>query len=312
MKMKSIKSQATVSTGRKLACVFMLVILSLSQNFLSAQDLMDLLEEETPGTEEMVNYTTATFKSTRIVNGHSIERMQAGQLDFRIHHRFGKINDGAYELWGLDHANIHFSLEYGFTDWFMLGVGRGTYEKTYDSFAKFSILRQSSGSRNIPVSLSVYSTLAINSLKWKNPEQVNYFSSRLTYTFHLLIARKLSERLSLQISPSMVHKNLVQSELDRNDQFSLGIGGRFKITRRTSFNAEYFYVYRPAFSLAREQYYNSFSLDVDIETGGHVFQLVLTNSQPMIEKGFITETTGTWRKGDLYFGFNISRVFTLR
>ena len=307
--MKSLKLPAVTSAIRTITCAFMMIMIPLSYNCLSAQDLMDLLEEES---EDLVNYTAATFKATRIINGHSTKRTPEGQLDFRIHHRFGKINNGAYEFWGLDYANIHFGLEYGFTDWFVLGVGRGTYQKSYDGFAKFSLLRQSTGSKIMPVSMSLYSTTAINSLKWPDPEESHSFSSRLSFTLHLLVARKFSERLSLQITPSMIHRNLVQTELDKKNLFSLGFGGRMKITKRTSFNSEYFYVLDSQYGSDQGQYHNSFSVGFDIETGGHVFQLVLTNSQPMIEKGFITETTGKWLDGDIHFGFNISRVFTLK
>jgi hypothetical protein len=270
---------------------------------------MDLLDEETGN---QIVYTTATFKSTRIINGHSIERMQVGQLDFRIHHRFGTLNSGAYELWGLDQANIHLGLEYGITNWIMIGIGRGTYQKTFDGFLHFSILRQSSGKKTMPISLSAYTTMAINSLKWEDPEQENYFSSRLAYTFHVMIARKLSERLSLQLSPSLVHKNMVETLLDANDLFSIGVGGRFKLTKRLSINGEYYYVFRPQYSTDPDLYHNSLSLGLDVETGGHVFQLLITNSQPMVEKGFITETTGNWLDGGIRFGFNISRVFALK
>lgn len=270
------------------------------------EDLMNMLEEETG---EQTDYTSATFKSTRIMNGHSIERMPQGQLDFRISHRFGRINSGAYELWGLDQANIHFSLEYGITDWLMAGVGRGTYEKTFDGYLKFSPLRQSKGARNMPVSVSLFASTAVNSLKWTDPERTNYFSSRLSYVYQILIARKFNQRFSAQITPSMVHKNLVPTELDPNDMFALGFGGRIKLTNRISFNAEYYHVFKSDY--LSESVYDPLSIGFDIETGGHVFQLIFTNSLAMIEKGFITETTGQWGKGDIHFGFNLSRVFML-
>ncbi len=272
-------------------------------------DLMDLLNENK---EEQTEFISATFKSTRIMNGHSIERMPAGQLDFRIHHRFGRINSGAYELWGLDQANIHFSLEYGITDWLMVGAGRGTYEKTFDGFTKFSILRQSTGARKMPVSLSWFSSVAVNSLRWSEPERTNYFSSRLSYVHQILLARKFSQRFSAQIAPTFVHRNLVATELDPNDLFSLGLGGRMKLTNRISLNAEYYYLIRPVHDYASTPARNPLSVGFDIETGGHVFQLIFTNSLAMIEKGFIGETTGQWGKGDIHFGFNISRVFMLK
>ena len=298
-----------VTMRMKIQLFFILLVFMFTGTIARSQSLMDLLDEETGN---QVEYTTATFKSSRIINGHSIERMQAGQLDFRIHHRFGTLNSGAYEFWGLDQANIHLGLEYGITDWVMIGIGRGTYQKTFDSFVHFSILRQSSGKKTMPLSLSAYTTMAINSLKWENPDQENYFSSRLAYTFHIMLARKFSERLSLQLSPSLVHKNMVETLLDANDLFSIGMGGRFKLTKRLSINGEYYYVFRPQHSTDVDLFHNSLSLGLDIETGGHVFSLLITNSQPMVEKGFITETSGNWLDGDIRFGFNISRVFALK
>ena len=289
---------------------FIIIFVLLSGSSLFAQDeLMNMLEEQT---EERTTYTRATFKATRIMNGHSIERMPEGQLDFRIHHRFGRINTGAYEFFGLDQANIHLSLEYGITDWLMIGVGRGSYEKTYDGFAKFSIFRQSTGKRNIPVSISYLTSMSANSLRWPDDERTYYFASRLSYVHQLLIGRKFNTRFSLQIMPSMVHRNLVETELDPNDVFAIGIGGRMKITNRISFNAEYYYVFKPRNDYGSKPVYNPLSVGFDIETGGHVFQLIFTNSVAMIEKGFITETTGQWGEGDIHFGFNISRVFTLK
>lgn len=271
-------------------------------------DLMNLLNENNPAE---INYTTATFKSTRIMNGHSIEKMASGQLDFRISHRFGTLNSGAYELWGLDQANIHFSLEYGILKWLMVGVGRGTYEKTFDGFAKFSILRQSTGAKEMPVSLSAFSSVAVNSLKWTDLERTNYFSSRLSYVTQVLVARKFTPSFSFQLTPSFVHRNMVPTELDLNDLFAIGAGGRMKLTKRVSLNVDYYYVINPKDYMS-QQIYNPLSVGFDIETGGHVFQIILTNSVAMIEKGFIGETTGSWANGDIHLGFNISRVFNLK
>ena len=269
---------------------------------------MDLLNKDS---KPEINYATATFKSTRIMNGHSIEKMPPGQLDFRISHRFGRINSGAYEFFGLDQANIHFGLEYGILKWLMIGVGRGTYEKTFDGFAKFTLLRQSSGGRSMPVSVSLFSSAALKSVRWADPSRTNYFTSRLSYVGQVLIARKINQGLSLQITPSYVHRNLVATEIDPNDLYAIGAGGRLKLTKRISLNAEYYYLANPKTYMS-QQVYDPLSVGFDIETGGHVFQLIFTNSLAMIEKGFIGETTGNWLKGDIHFGFNISRVFTLK
>jgi hypothetical protein len=291
------------------------IILLLPSVIFAQDDLMNLLSDSTA---KEINYTTATFKSTRIMNGHSIERMGPGQLDFRISHRFGTINSGAYEFFGLDNANTHFSLEYGILKWLMIGAGRGTFEKTYDGFAKFSVLRQSTGAKEMPVSLSVFTSIAVNSLKWTDPDADvpepdgdNYFSSRLAYVTQVLIARKFSPNLSFQLTPSFVHRNIVTTELDPNDLYSLGAGGRMKLSKRISLNAEYYWVINKNKYMS-QIIYDPLSIGVDIETGGHVFQLLLSNSVSTIEKGFIGQTTGQWRKGDIHFGFNISRVFTLK
>jgi opacity protein-like surface antigen len=274
----------------------------------NAQDIDEMLEETTGNETE---YASATFKSTRIVTGHSVERMPAKQLDFRISHRFGEINSGIYEYFGLDQANIHFGLEYGITNWLMVGVGRGTYEKTYDGFLKFTLLRQSKGKKNMPVSLSYLATTAISTLKWDGTGSLNFWD-RVSYVHQLLIARKFNERLSLELNPTYVHRNMVGTELDPNDLFAAGAGLRFKLTKRLSLNAEYYYVIPPLNDYRSEKTRNPLSVGVDIETGGHVFQIHLTNSLAMIEKGFIGETTGNWLDGGIHLGFNISRVFSFK
>lgn len=273
-----------------------------------SQDLDELLDTQTnPATE----YTTATFKASRIINGHSIEQMKKKQLDFRISHRFGPLNDGAYGLYGLDQSKIHFSLEYGVTNWLMLGVGRGSLNKIYDSFAKFRILRQSTGEVNMPVSLSYMTSVELKTQKFDDPTRTNYFSSRLSYVHQLLIARKFSNNFSFQLSPTFIHRNLVKTELDMNDVYALGFGARYKLSKRLSLNAEYYYNYNPNNKFLDTRYYNSASVGVDIETGGHVFQIMLTNSLGMREGTFIPQTTEKWMDGGIHLGFNISRVFAL-
>jgi hypothetical protein len=285
-----------------------LILFSRQDRLFGQDDLLDMLDKE-PATE--INYTTATFKSTRVLNGHSVERMPAGQLDVRISHRFGRVNSGAYEFFGLDQSNVHFGLEYGITDWLMIGLGRGTYEKTYDGFTKLTLLRQSAGAKVMPVSVSWVSSIAVNSLRWTDTTRTNYFSSRLSYSHQLLIARKFSPSFSFQLAPTFVHRNMVATEVDPNDIYALGAGGRLKLTKRISLNAEYYYIINPK-DFMSSKIYNPLSVGFDIETGGHVFQLIFTNSRAMIEKGFIGETSGSWLKGDIHFGFNISRVFTLK
>lgn len=280
----------------------------ISFQFANAQadttDLLSLLGEE----EEVTNYTTATFKSTRVINMHSVENAASGVMDFRISHRFGAINTGADNLFGLDIASMRLGFEYGITDRLMVGIGRSNVNKELDGFVKYKILRQSTGKKVMPISVSWFSSTVMRMSKWEDPERKNYFSSRLYYCHQLLIARKFNERLSLQVAPTLVHRNLVRDSTIKNDVYAAGFGGRFKLTNRTSFNAEYVYVPKGQLDAV---YTNSLSIGFDIETGGHVFQLHFTNSRPMNEKGFITETTGQWEEGNIQFGFNVSRVFTI-
>jgi hypothetical protein len=291
---------------RRLTLIFLFSL--IATGIFAQDDLMNILNDNT---SNGINYTTATFKSTRIMNGHSIERMPSGQLDVRISHRFGTINSGAYNFFGLDQSNIHLGLEYGITNWLMLGVGRSEFEKTFDGFAKFSILRQSTGDKEMPVSVSLLTSITLKTLKFPDPNVTNYFTSRLAYVGQILVARKINEALSLQLTPSYVHRNLVATELDPNDIWALGAGARIKLTKRISLNGEYYFIANPKTYLS-QQIYNPLSVGFDIETGGHVFQLFFTNSLGMTEKQFIAGTTGQWKKGDIHFGFNISRVFTLK
>lgn len=271
-------------------------------------DLLDLLEQETQK-EETVEYAYATFKATRIINGQSIETTAAGNLNFIIAHRFGKINDGIYELFGLDNATMRLGLEYGITDWLNVGIGRSSFLKTVDVYGKWRLVRQSSGAKKFPFSMVLYSNVAMNGMKWPEPDRDNYFTSRLSFANQLLLARKFSNSFSLQLTPSYVHRNFVETKEDQNDVFAIGFGGRLKLTNRLSINAEYFYQLP---GINADKFYNSIALGLDIETGGHVFQFHITNSKGMIEQYFIANTSGDFLDGDIFFGFNINRVFTLK
>jgi hypothetical protein len=258
----------------------------------------------------MVEYTSASFKSTRVINGHSLENTLHGVLDFRIGHRFGFLNGGIGEFFGLDQATIRLGLDYGITDRLMVGIGRSSFQKTLDGFVKYKFLRQCDAGCEMPVTLAVVAASSMTTLRdellpWYNADFENYFSHRLGYSFQVIVGRKFSEGLSMQLNPGVVHRNLVPTEDDLHDLYHLSGAGRAKLTKRLALTAEYFHVLE---GLADGRH-NSLSIGFDIETGGHVFQLHFTNSTAMFERGFITETTGDWGRGDIHFGFNISRVF---
>ncbi|TKT92980.1 hypothetical protein FDK13_08570 [Dyadobacter frigoris] len=272
----------------------------------------DLLKELDQVQDSVVNYSAATFKGTRIINGHSVETVGKNNLDFIISHRFGAVNSGAQNFFGLDESQIRLALEYGLTDRLMIGVGRSSYQKTLDFFAKYRLLKQSTGARNMPVSVTLFASDAHNSTTSSTELPFYTIMQRQTYTFQALIARKFNDKLSLQLSPTVIHRNLAENQIDANTIYSLGMGGRYKLTKRTSFNVEYWYTPKTfAGTTQRDpRFTNTLSLGFDIETGGHVFQLHLTNSRGMIEKQFIGQTTGKWNNGDIFYGFNISRTFS--
>ncbi len=285
----------------------LIIILLIAGITLRAQDLKDLLGDDSPAGPQPVE---ALFKTTRVANGHSVKQLRKGDLDIRISHRFGRVNSGAYEFFGLDQSNIHLAAEYGLFNRLTVGIGRGTFEKTVDAFAKFNIANQQTGKGAFPVTITWLSSIEAFGYKWPDTTRTNYFTSRLSFTNQLLIARQFS-RLTLQLMPTLLHRNLVRTEVDQNDLFALGVAGRYKLANRLAVTAEYYYVARPYPQRTDTKYYNPLSVGFDIETGGHVFQIVLTNSQGMREGGFLGKTTGSWLKGDIHLGFNISRVFTL-
>ncbi len=286
----------------KFTVTFVFLIASFS-SVVAQADLLDVVEN---ATEDRAGYVLQTFKGTRLINGHSIETRRRGVLDVLISHRFGRLNSGAYEFFGLDDSSVRLGADYGLGDWFNVGIGRSSFEKTFDGFLKYVFLRQEHGV--MPVSVAAFTSAAIKTQKTGDPAGEPDFNARLTYTGQLILARKFSPALSFQVSPTLVHRNTVLEQQDPNDIFALGAGGRVKLTKRVSFNAEYYYQFNTA---ANSPLKNSVALGFDIETGGHVFQLHFTNSRAMIEKGFITETTGDFFDGDVHFGFNISRTFQL-
>ena len=266
--------------------------------------LLDLL-----GEEEVVDYTIASFKTTLVVNLESIENTHAGILDLKIMHRFGDVNGGFYEFFGLDQASTRLGLKYGITDRIEIGLGRSTLNKNYDASFKWRILWQSSGAQDMPVSLSFYTLSSYKSIRYdeNDPREVDKVN-KLSYTFQFLVARKFNELVSIQLVPSLVHRNFVLTSAEKNDVFSVGFGGRVKLSKRLSLNIEYFYSFPNQLAA---QYTDPFSIGLDLETGGHVFQLLFTNASGMVADAVITETIGKWSDGDIRFGFNISRVFTI-
>ncbi|MEE2700366.1 MAG: DUF5777 family beta-barrel protein [Bacteroidota bacterium] len=277
-----------------------LIFLMISSIFTYAQDdLLSVLDLKAS------NFITSTFKGKRIVNGQSVELTSTGVLQFQIQHRFGTLNSGFYNLFGLDNSQIRIGLDYGVKEWLSVGIGRSSALKTIDTSVKFRLKRQSTGEESFPFTIVCNSATFVRQYRWTDLEaEIFEFSNQLSYAHQLLIARKINSDLSVQISPTLVHYNLVNYG-QQNDRASIGFGARQRLSNRVSVNAEYF------LQATGKINQDVLSLGFDIETGGHVFQLHLSNSPAMITPVFIHETTSNWANGDIYFGFNISRVFSI-
>ena len=279
-----------------------LFILMLSTPVLAQDDIVSMLNAET---KEPPQPVAATFKGTRLINGHSVETRKKGNMDFIISHRFGKLNSGSYELYGLDQSNIRLGFEFALTNSLTVAIGRNSFEKTYDGYLKYRVIRQkTSGS---PVSVTAFSSTALKTLKDATFSEQLKLEDRLAYTHQVLIARKFNPNLSVQLMPSLVHFNSLYPEQLNHDLYAMGIGGRIKVSKRMSINAEYYY----RFNELERGTFNSVAIGIDIETGGHIFQLQFTNSRSMIEKGFISEIKNDFFAGDIHFGFNVSRSFQI-
>ncbi|MBH8570738.1 hypothetical protein I7W91_17720 [Hymenobacter sp. BT584] len=283
-------------------------LLALASPARAQTDLLQDLERQTADSTKR-EVVAATFKGTHIINSQSVETPGRGTLAFLIQHRFGTLNSGAYNFFGLDQAVLRLSFEYGLTNRLAVGIGRSNIEKTFDGFLKYRALRQTSGARPMPVSVTLFASAAITTLKFGTLPTERTTASRLDYTYQVLIARKVSSGLSLQLMPTLIHRNYVPLAGMQNDVYSIGGGLRQKLTKRIALTADYFYVL-PGY--AADNFRNALGAGFDIETGGHVFQLHVTNAQGMTEKFFVPQTSGDFFKGDIYFGFTVARNFTVK
>ena len=287
--------------------LFLLLMLPVSETLYAQEEdlLAGVIDKETKK-----EYVSNAFKSSRVIMSHSMEMLRPGVLDFRILHRFGNVNQGISQFFGLDDATIRLGFDYGLTNDLTIGIGRGSYKKELDGFIKYRPIQQAKGPGGSPFSLVLVGGSTINTLPWADPARKNYFSSRVGYYGQAIIGRKLNEGVTLQLMPTIVHQNLVTTAQDPNDLFAAGVGGRFKVSKRVAITTDYYYVINKNQQLAN--FHNPLSLGVDIETGGHVFQLHFTNAIGMNERVFLTETTNNWSDGDIQFGFNISRAFQVK
>ncbi len=266
------------------------------------KDLLNELSNDTNLTQKV----TGAFKSTRVINAHSTEMLAKKSLDVRICHRFGLISLGPRQFYGLDIASMRLGFDYGITNNLMVGLGRSTFRKELDGFAKLRLLQQATGYKAVPVSIllaggaTVWTEQSFDSVKPR-------FADRSACYLQLIIGKKFTRNLSLQFSPIVINSGKAVNSGGDPTVFALGGGGRFKITRRMALTLDYHH------PLGKMPFGNKspLSAGIDIETGGHVFQLHFSNTAGMNERAYITQTTGDFFKGDIRLGFNLSRMFYL-
>ena len=281
--------------------VFTACLLFFSLSIFAQDELLKELENSDSTSNEPV---IATFSGTRLVNGHSVETRHKNILEFIITHRFGKLNSGAYQAFGLDNSAVRIGLEYGITDRLNVGIGRSSSDKTLDYLAKYKVLQQS---KTMPVTVTVLGTASYRGFKDVVSNELNT-TEKMSYVTQLLIARKLSSRVSLQLAPSLLYRTTVDQDIAVNNLISLGMGGRIKITKSMAVVLEY---YLRLNEKSNNPYNDAIGINIEFETGGHVFQLVFTNTLGMVERHFMAETEGDFFDGDIHFGFNITRAFQL-
>jgi len=278
-------------------------------------DLLDVLkkEHEAISSPKKINYT---FKAIKLINANTIETTKKNTLDFRITHRFGNMKigeaEGQHTLWGIENAsNIRFSFDYGITEKLSIGIGRSKVSEHIDGNIKYRFLEQKV--KGLPISAAYFTNAAFSGIA-NIPG--NKFANRWSYTHQLIIASKITRGISLEILPTLVHRNYIYTKvinpengsLDKHDLFALGFAGRFKLSNRFAFVADYF-IPLSDFRTTSNGYYHPLGIGIEIETGGHVFHINYTNSAGIIENDYIPSTTSSWGNGEYKAGFNISRVF---
>jgi len=280
--------------------LILIIFLLYSNIGFSQESLLSLIDGKS------TEYSRYFFKGTKIVNSESVEMPDAGVLQFMIQHRFGTLNSGFYNFYGLDNSQVRMSFYYGINDRLSVGIGRSSALKAIDSNLKYRLIRQSEGEKSFPLTICLNSSVVFKQYVTSNLPNNFLLSNQFSYSHQILLARKFNRNLSVQLSPTLIHYNLLPIDQLSHDLYSLGYGARYKLSNSVSVNIETFSQFNS------ENNINPLSIGFDIQTGGHVFQFHLSNSAFMIDRAFIHETYDSWGEGDIYFGFNISRVFTLK
>lgn len=284
-----------------------------------AQDL-DSLMNAVSGVEKPTK-VTATFKTTKLVNLQTVEQVKRGELDFIISHRFddaGGAAGGLKTLYGFDNVtDIRIAFDYGINDKITVGFARskGAYlrKQILDFNAKIKLMQQTT-SNSVPFSMSLYLANELSTMSSSTDTMSTaYFgksgSHRMNYVSQLLIAKKFGDNFSLELAPTLIHRNLVNYD-DKNTTFAMALGLRYKFSKRIGLILDYYQNFGKYRSISNG-YYPPLGIGIELETGGHVFHLLFSNNKSLLESQFVTENKANWLQGQFRFGFNISRVFNI-
>ncbi len=249
-------------------------------------------------------YEIAAFKGLKFINLETTKMVSHKRFFFVVSHRFGSIKTGIADFFGLDQAVTRLNFIYGISDGINMGISRSSFQKTYETSLKLRLVRQAPS--QFPVTIVWFNSVQLNGTLDEQELPGLELKHRMGYASQLLVSRKISRGVSFELAPTYFHDNLTSLEEQDNSQFALGLGGRFKFSKRGAINLDYGLHLNRA---GNSPFVNPLSVGLDIETGGHVFQLHFTNAQPMNINNFLGKATGDWGSGDVYFGFNIVRVF---
>lgn len=279
---------------------YLLFILCFPFIVFSQDDLLEEIDSDSLG----IQYATAAFKGLKIVNFESTKLVAKEELSLIVSHRFGSIENGIDTFFGLDNAVTRLNFVYGITDAINIGISRSSLLKVYDLTAKYRLIRQQKNGS--PFTIVGFNAILINTALEKDNFPLLEFKHRLGYTMQFLISRKIDQDFSIELAPTFFHDNYVIIGEQDNSQFVLGFGGRYKLGKRWSINADYGLHLNRA---NNSPFKNPLSIGFDLETGGHVFQMHFSNAQAMNTNGFLGQGNGDWSSGNIFFGFNLSRRF---
>jgi len=242
------------------------------------------------------------FDSGTLIESQTDKVYQKGTLEFVMNHRFGLVNNAPKDndligIWGA--ANIRLGLSYSLTDWANIGFGSTKDKRLQDFNYKFALLKQTKDNK-FPVSVSYYGNFTIDA---RRKENFQFTSDRYSNFNQLIIARRFTRNFSALVSTGWSHYNVVENGL-KNDMFSIGFGGKYKISPQTALTLDY-----TAPITSNNSIEPGVSLGFEFVTGSHAFQVFITNYRGIVQQQNIMYNQNDFFNGDFAIGFNINRLW---